>query len=209
VSQKTGVPSEPRDEVDLLLQETLRDDLPAEVEARLERGIERFVATRAKAARLGGEGFLGLAWAWTPRAMAVTASLLLACGFGLQASTSPDGVFESLSDVSVTTALAREIRGATSMKCEGLEDAALASPAALADRLYRQWVLLGSAPRPGGTVLYEFRAQDEPARYQLVSEGPLRPPREIRKDSRAGYVATCTWEVRPAGTPGIVLMLTR
>lgn len=209
MSQKTDVPSEPRDEVDLLLQETLRDDLPAEVEARLERGIERFVATRATAARLGGAGFLGLAWARTPRAMAVTASLLLACGLGLQASTGPDGIVESLSGVSTAVALEREIRAATSMRCEGLDDSALASPGALADRLYRRWVLLRFASRPDGTVLYEFQAQDEPARYELVSDGPLRPPREIRKDSRAGYVATCTWEARPAGTPGIVLMLNR
>lgn len=210
MSQKKSVPpSRPQDEVDLLLQETLPDDLPAELEARLERRIQRFVASRAEAGRRRGAGFLELPWASTQRGLAIAASLLLACGFGLQASTGPDGIVESLSDVSMTVALAREIRAATSMLCAGLDDAALASPSALADRLYRRWVLLSSAPQPDGTVVYEFRAQDEPARYRFVSDGPLRPPREIRKDSLAGYVATCAWEAPPAGTPGLVLMLSR
>lgn len=212
-------PSGPQDEIDVLLRDTLRDDLPTEVEARLERRIQRFVASRAETRRRPGLTFLGFVWAPSQRVVAVAASLLLVSGFGLQASSGPDGLVESLSDVSTAVTLARVVRGATSMSCVGLEDDALASPAALADRIYRRWVLLRSRSRPDGTVVYEFLARNESAVYELVSRDLSRPPREIRKrsladaargeDARPGEVAMCSWEVPPAGTPGIVFMLGR
>lgn len=212
-------PSKGRDDVDELLRETFRDDLPAEAEARLERRIQRFLASRAEARRRPGLGFVGAVWAPGQRVLAVAASLLLACGLGLQASAGPDRIVEPLSDVSATMTLVRAIRGATAMRCTGLEDAGLASPAALADRIYRRWVPLRTRTRPDGAVVHEFRARDEPLRYQLVSDDVARPPREIRRrplnDAAPGggtgraSVATCTWEAPPAGTPGIVLMLGR
>jgi hypothetical protein len=208
-----------KDEIDALLRETLRDDLPAEVEARLERRVERFMASRADFRRRSGPGLLtSVLWAPSRRLVAAAASLLLACGFGLQARTGADGMAESLSGVSAAVSLSRTIRAASSMTCTGL-DAELASPAALADRIYRRWVLVRSRAHPDGTVVDEFRARDEPALYQLVSTDASQPPSEIRKipladaarneGTRWGYVATCTWEVPPAGTPGIVFMLGR
>ena len=213
-----GTP-DPKDEIEVLLRETLRDDLPAEVEARLERRVQKFMASRADFRRRSGPGLLtSILWAPSRRLVAAAASLLLACGFGLQARTGADGVAESLSDVSATVSLSRAIRAASSMTCKGL-DAELASPAALADRIYRRWVLVRSRAHADGTVVHEFRAQDERALYQLVSTDTSRPPSEIRKiplanatrneGTRRGYVATCTWEVPPAGTPGIVFMMGR
>jgi len=208
-----------KDEIEALLRETLRDDLPAEVEARLERRIEKFMASRTDLRRRPGLGLLAsVPWVPSRRLVAVAASLLLACGFGLQARTEADGVAESLSDVSATVSLSRAIRAASSMTCTGL-DAELASPAALADRIYRRWILVRSRAYPDGTVVDEFRAPDERALYQLVSTDASWLPREIRKiplanaarnkGTRRAYVATCTWEVPPAGTPGIVFMLGR
>ena len=217
--EKKNASPDSQDEIDALLRDTLRDDLPAEVEARLERRVQRFVASRAEARRRPGPGWLAPAWAPSQRMVAVAASLLLACGFGLQARSGPDGLVESLSDVSAAVTLARVVRGATSVTCTGFEDAALASPAALADRIYRRWVLMRWLARPDGTVMFEFLAEDERAVYELVSSDLSQPPREIRKrpvadaarreDIRQGSRATCAWEVPPEGTPGIAFMLGR
>jgi hypothetical protein len=219
MTQGTNGPSGPQDEIDALLRDTLRDDLPAEVEARLERRIQRFVASRAEAERRPAPRFPAFVTVPSQRVIAIAAGLLLACGFGLQASSGPDGLVESLSDVSETVTLARVVREATSETCAGLEDPALASPAALADRIYRRWVLRRSRSGPDGSVAYEFLDRNESRVYMLVSPGPSQPPREIRRrrsvetppgeDARPPEVAACTWEVSPPGTPEIVLMMGR
>jgi len=218
VTETSNRPVDPRNDVDVLLRDTLRDDLSPAVEARLEGRIQRFVASRKDVPRRDGVTLPGFVRAPSPGVVAVAAGLLLAAGLGLQARAGPDGVAKSLSEVSAAAALARSVREATSMNCTGFEEGALASPAALADRVYRRWVLRGSRSRPDGAVVYEFLARDEPAVYELVSRD-LSPPSEIRKRPLApgsqpdvaqpDEVAVCSWEVPPAATPGLVFMLGR
>jgi len=208
--------SDPRGDIDRLLRDTLRDDLPPEVQARLERRVQRFVESRN--GRRRRPNALRFVQAPSQSMVALAAGLLLACGLGLQARSGPDGLAESLSDVSALATLVRAVRGATFMSCVGFEDAALASPAALADHLYRRWVLQRSRSNPDGAVDYEFLARDELAVYDVISRD-LSPPREIRKrplataaqspEARPGEVALCRWEAPPTAMPGLVFLLGR
>ena len=192
-------PGSPPD-VDTLLRVTLPDDLPPDLEARLENRVERFLADRrrgtARTSRL-----LSL------RVLTVAASaVLVVCGVALDAVGRPGVVAASMLRVNEAVTLWDTVRRAASMKCTGVAGDDFRSPADLADRVYRDWVLVDSAvvPAEAATVL-TLQSPGERAQYELVVDPGTKLPRRIVKTwlsgarpphrPAKGYDASCTWEM--------------
>jgi hypothetical protein len=202
-------------DVDDLVRGTMRDDLPAEVEARLDRSLDRFVAARAgthpgfavsplaylrdAAARIGAS-------APGRVLLPVASSLLFACGLALLAAGHRNAFAESFSRMNLSISLSETLRRVSVMSCTGMAGGALASPDDLADAVYRQWVLVGTEPEPGDGTRVVFHSRAEAARWELLVDGGTLLPHEIRRIERPGAapdVATCAWEEPREGAAGI------
>jgi len=220
---------DPSDEIDVLLRKALRDDLPPAVEARMERRLQRFLVAHAeprhgvlaRLERLRLRARIPRAGAWVPGrlASALASALLLASGFALNAALGPGVFAQSLSQVNASVSLSSAIAMASSMSCTGMTDGELVSASALADRIYRKWVLIRSVHDAAGATVLVFRAPDEPALYELVTDAGSLLPREIRKRVPAdathgerasrGYSSRCAWKVEPAARSGVLAVTAR
>ena len=192
-------------QVDELVRGTLRDDLPAEIEARLDRGLERFVAERARgrhgflasplehlrdAAARASESALGRAL------LPVASSLLLASGLALLAAGHRSAFAESFSRVNLAVSLSEAIRRASSMACVGWVGEEFASRDGLADGVYRRLTFLGVENEPEDGSRLVFGSGGGTVRFEFVVEGGSLLPREIRRVDRPGAApeaATCVW----------------
>jgi len=206
-------PGSPPD-VDMLLRTTLPDDLPPDVEARLDKQVEQFLLDRrSKAGRhLPAVRRLVSASAWaeawrTVRVLRVAASAaLVVCGIAFH-TAGGSGVFAaSMLRMNESVTLWETVRRASSMRCTGAAQNDFASPADLADRVYRHWVLVDSAFAPSeAATMLTFRSPGEHAQYELVVDPSSKLPRRIVKTwlpgatpshhPVEGYDATCTWEM--------------
>jgi hypothetical protein len=204
---------EPEDDLDRLLRETLRDDLPADVEARLAGRLRAFLFSRRSARAPAGERPSGLLDSLlsplvrrTPArvALAVAATLLLASGLGLQAAVAPDAVNEPLRRINLSVSVFRALQGVSSLRCAGMTDAALDSPDTLAASVYRRWVPVHTRAGAQGDVVASYRAADPAIGYELVLDGATLLPREVRRSGgrEAPGGATCTWMPLPPSSGG-------
>jgi hypothetical protein len=204
--------AKPDAETDRLLCETLRDDLPADVEARLAGRLRVFLLSHRSDGAEPGRSPLevrgsvrqpAVHWVLARAALGVAATLLVASGLGLQASAAPADA-EPLWRINVSVSLFRALRGAPSVRCAGMCDAALDSPATLAESVYRRWVPVRVQTDPGGTLLATYRSTDPVAEYVLVLDAVTLLPREvIRHGGPAGAgKATCTWPATGARGKG-------
>jgi hypothetical protein len=207
-------PAPPRD-ADDLVREALRDDLPAEVEARLESAVEGFAAERAGARG----GFRASPFAYLRDAAArfgasapgrvllpVASSLLLVAGVVLTAAGQRNAFAESFSRMNLAVSLSEEIRRAPSMACAGWIGEEFASRNELADGIYRRFTLLGVESEPGDGTRVMFGARGETVRLEFVVEAGTLLPREIRRIERPGAapdVAMCAWEAPRQGAGGL------
>jgi len=118
-----------------------------------------------------------------------------------------DSVFRVNESMALWTAL----RHAPSMNCTSGAAGDFGSPADLADRLYRRWVLADSVvDLAGASAALTFRSPTERALYTLVLDRHSLLPRRIVKrwlpgavspdDQTAGYDAGCTWGTPAGGT---------
>lgn len=209
-------PGSPPD-VDTLLRTTLLDDLPPEVETRLRNRIERFLVDRRSGARngLAAVPWFASASAWadawrTVRVLRVAASAaLVVCGIALHTVGRPGMFAASMLRMNESVTLWETVRRASSMKCAGVAQDEFASPADLANKVYRHWVLVDSAfaPTEAATVL-TFESPGERAQYKLVVDPSSKLPRRIvktwlsgatpRDHLAKGYDASCTWEMPAA-----------
>jgi len=206
-------PGSPPD-VDTLLRTTLPDDLPPDIEARLDKQVEQFLLDRrSKAGRYLAEvrRFVSAsAWAdaWrTVRVFRVAASAaLVVCGMALQTVGRPGAFAASMLRVNESVTLWETVRRASSMRCTGAAQSDFASPADLADRVYRRWVLVDSAFAPSeAATMLTFQSPGEHAQYELVVDPSSKLPRRIVKTWLPGatashhlaeaYDAACTWEM--------------
>jgi len=206
-------PGSPPD-VDTLLRTTLPDDLPPDAEARLNEQVEQFLLDRrsnagrylAAVRRFVSASAWADAWR-TARVLRVAASAaLVVCGMALQTVGRPGAFAASLLRVNESVTLWETVSRASSMRCTGGVQNDFASPADLADRVYRHWVLVDSAfvPSEPATVL-TFQSLGERAQYKLVVDPSSRLPRRIvktwlsgatpRNHLAKGYDAACTWEM--------------
>jgi hypothetical protein len=114
--------------IDELLRQTLRDDLPEELERRLGAQIGRFVTERRER-RPGGRLLVLWQWVrssaegpalWPSRrlALALSSVLLVAAGFVLQSARGDDVFASSLTRASMANLLSREIRHAAGVDLE-------------------------------------------------------------------------------------------
>jgi hypothetical protein len=192
---------EPHDDLDRLLRESLPDDLPADVEARMAGRMRAFLFSKRAEARAGGRApglvdrlvsrFAG--WAPARLALAVATALLLVSGLGLQAVAAAGAAGEPLRRIQLSVALFRALQGASSLRCTGMSDAALESPGALAESVYRRWVPVRASAQPSGDVVASYRSVRPVADYELVLDGATLLPREVRRRNGAASEATCTW----------------
>jgi hypothetical protein len=206
-------PGSPPD-VDTLLRTTLPDDLPPDLEARLHNRIERFLLDRrSRAGRslaaVPRFAFLSArADAWrTVRVLHVAASAaLVVCGIALNAVGGPGLFAASMLRMNESVTLWETVRRASSMRCTGVAQDDFGSPADLADRVYRRWVLVSSAFAPTeAAMVLTFESPGERAQYELVVDPRSKLPRRVvktwlsgatpRDDLAKGYDATCTWEM--------------
>lgn len=195
---------------DALLRETLSDDLPPDVEARLEQRLEGFLASRVRGRRLTPLGHLWQALTAMPElrrrgVIAVSAAVLMACGLAWHATAGPPALAESLTRVQLTVAIADALRAASSMHCTGEAAERFHSPADLAARLYGAWVQTGAARRDGA-ILVNFAGADDGATYELSVDPVTMRPYELRRTVSAGSgphpavtSSGCTLVVRPSG----------
>lgn len=204
---------EPEAELDRLLREALRDDLPADVEARLAERLRAFLfsrsSTRAQpASRAPGllDSLLSPLPRWTPArvALAVAAMLLLASGLGLQAAAAPGAGAEPVRRINLSVSVFRALQGESSLHCTGMSDTALHSPGTLAASVYRRWVPVQARTGPDGALVATYRSADPAADYELVLDATTLLPRQVRRSdgpARSGE-ATCTWTAAPASDRG-------
>ena len=201
---------EPEDGLDRLLRETLPDDLPADVEARLAGRLRAFLFSRRSARAPASERPSGLLDSLlsplvrrTPArvALAIAATFLLASGLGLQAAVAPDAGNESLRRINLSISVFRALHGVSSLRCTGLNDAALGSPEALAESVYRRWVPVGARAGASGDLVATYRSAQMAADYELVLDAATLLPREVHRSegrARTGG-ATCTWTTASGG----------
>jgi len=207
---------DPRPDIDVVLQTALPDDLPPDVEARLDDQVERFLVNRRYAIRGPVAAVTG--WLASVRAyvrggiaarslhMAASAALVL-CGIALHAAGRPGAFAASVDRVKDPVAVWRAIDRAAVMRCGGAATADLGSPAEFAERVYWQWVPLGSTiDATGTTAVLTFRSPRDGAQYRVEVDRRSMLPRRIVKTLPRGskptggggaYDAVCRWE-----TPG-------
>ena len=204
---------QPPIEVDALLRQALPDDLPEDVEARLQRTLEAFVASRR------GERRYGRSWrfAWDWLAMmsdarrrgvaAVPASVLLVCGLAWHGAAGPPALAESLAQAHVTVSIADAARRASTMTCTGDVMRRFRSPGEFAEHVYRAWVQVGTAHPEGNALRTRFADPGEGVIYDLVVNPETMLPGEVRRVTAANVSgslittsSTCTWIARPVGS---------
>ncbi len=206
-------PGSPPD-VDTLLRTALPDDLPPDIEARLDKQVEQFLLDRrsnagrhpAAVRRFVSASAWADAWR-TVRVFRVAASAaLVVCGMALQTVGRPGAFAASMLRVNESVTLWETVRRASSMRCTGAAQSDFASPADFADRVYRHWVLVDSAFAPSEAAkILTFQSPGERAQYKLAVDTSSRLPRRIvktwlsgatpRDHLAKGYDASCTWEM--------------
>ena len=190
-------------EIGALLRRTLRAEPPPEVRARLDRAVERFLASTEVTAAAAAPR--------APRWLAVAATLLLACGLGLHAAPGANPIAGTLADLSASWRLTTAMRGARSLRCGPAADAWLVTPATAAEHVFRGLVPVRTLRRPDGRTVYEFRSVGDATRYELVSGEGDGLPLEIRispnpprpGEATGENVVTCCWETVPGPTRAI------
>lgn len=192
----------PPDDVDALLRATLADDLPPDVEARLQNRVERFVEERR-----GGPAaarWVAPPFSFDVRLLRVAASVvLIVCGIVLHAAGRPGALAGSVERVNDSVTLWEAVRRASSVACAGEAREDLGSPADLANRLFDRWALEDSCfDRSERATVLTFRATAERARYRLVLDPGSGLPRRVVKTrldaapagpAAAAYDSVCTW----------------
>jgi hypothetical protein len=180
-------------EVDGLLKEALTDDLPAHVERRLERRLSSFLESR----RRPKGAFLPSPAAFRRLALALISILMVVGGVLLHVVGGRSVFADSLLRLNASVSLSRAVGARTSMACWAGEEAVgeLRSPAALAERIYRDWVLLRQELSPQGDVLVlVFRSGDGRAVYEVRANRASLLPEVIRRRAAFGYTASCVWD---------------
>lgn len=189
-------------DVDALLRATLADDLPTAVEGRLNRQVDRFLASR----RRRGRGLVA-AWFGPWRAglslRAAASAALVVCGIALHLALGPRAFAASVGRVQESVALWQAIKSARSMECGDSARDDLGSPAEFADRVHHRWVLHASERDAMGALELVFRSPSDQAQYELVVDRKSMLPRRIVKTplhgfapsgrTTVGYNAVCTW----------------
>lgn len=204
----------PVDDIDTLLQAALPDDLPPNVEARLNDRVDRFLVDRRLGARprlaaLSGRLTPARAWIalWQTGhglRLAVSAALVV-CGIGLQAAGGPGLFAAPVGRVQESVALWKALRDAASVECTGAARDDLGSPAQFADRVYRRWVLVASRIDATATdMVLTFTSPDDGSRYELSVDPRSMLPHRVVKTMLAGvtrpggmatgYDTSCKWE---------------
>ncbi len=202
-----------RPDIDGLLRTTLPDDLPPDVEARLNDQVERFLADRRHSIR--GPVAAAADWLASVPALvgdgigarslrAAASAALVLCGIALHAAGRPGAFAASVDRMKEPVAVWRAIDRATVMRCGGAAAADLGSPAEFAERVYRKWVLAASPiDMSRTTAVLTFRSPGDGARYTLVVDRKSMLPGRIVKtlppgsrtiDGAAAYDAGCRWE---------------
>ncbi len=208
----TDKSADTRSDVDALLRAALPDDLPPDVESRLDDQVERFLADRRNSipTRIAAvtdwlasvRELVGDRIAARSLHAAASAALVL-CGIGLHAAGRPGTFAASVDRVKEPVAVWRAIDRATAMRCGSAASADLGSPAEFAERVYRQWVPVGSTVDATGTTdMLTFRSPRDGAQYTLEVDRESMLPRRIVKALPPGtklidggsYDAGCTWE---------------
>ncbi len=198
-------------DVDDLVRGAFHDDLPPQVEALLDRSIERFLAKGTLARRRPGAssfafvreaaeriGASGLGRALVP----VASTLLFAAGIVSLVAGHRNAFAWSFSRINLSISFSEAVRGASSMSCAPMAGAPLASPDDLADAIYRGWTLVRVEPTHGNGTRAVFRSRSDEVMYELVVEGGTWLPREIRRIQRpdeAPEIARCEWGTLQGG----------
>ena len=204
----------PDHEIDRLLREALRDDLPAGLEEALRRDAREAWRRAASAPRRPRwRGGLGLPMGWKallPQPALVAAALaMLAVGAVMQAAPAPQGVVEALLGRQASAAAARALADAREMSCT--VDLADARGSVLTYRI--DWTAPGAVrvrlDRAGTTEVRTLRAP-APAPSVLTSTGTapelaprdpeLDPVRACLSPSALGERLSAPW--RPAAGGG-------
>ena len=189
-------------DVDALLRATLADDLPTAVEGRLNRQVDRFLASRRPRGRGPVAAWLGPWRAGLSLRVAASAALLVS-GVALHLALGPRAFAAPVGRVQESVALWQAIKSARSMECGDSARDDLGSPAEFADRVHRRWVLLASRRDAAGALELTFRSPSDQAQYELVVDRESMLPRRIVKTplhgfvpagrATAGYSVVCTW----------------
>jgi hypothetical protein len=189
----TKTPEPP--DLDALLKNALADDLPGEVERRLQRCLDSFLEARAGSR----DAFL------PPWALAFCSAFMIVAGVLLQVAGARSVFADSLLRLHSSLALSRAVAGSGSPTCALTPDGPaeeLRSPAALADRVYRDWVLLRQEPTPEGDALvFFFRSGDGRAGYELKADRVSLRPRSLRRRTASGFDARCAWDAAAGEGP--------
>jgi hypothetical protein len=176
----------PGPEVDALLKEALAADLPGAVERRLERRLDSFLESK----RQTRETFFPV----RRLALGLLSIVMVAAGMLLHAAGRRSVFADSLLRVNASASLARAVGTASSMSCS-VTPAELVSPMVLADRIYRDWVLLRQEPSPDGQALILlFRSRDGQSLYRMRADQKSLLPELILKTGASGFSATCVWD---------------
>ncbi len=198
-------------DIDDLVRAALTDDLPLEVEDRLNAQVERFVAGRRGRARR----LLPSLSEWLSRSRAlpwqiglglrVAASVaVIACGIALHGWAGPRLFAAPIVRVQDSVALWSAIVRAPSMQCTGAARDDLGSPADFAERVYWRWVLTGSRDDGADAMALTFRSPADGAQYELVVDRRSMLPSRVVKTplgrvaapdvAVTGYDASCRWD---------------
>ncbi len=207
---------EARHEVDTLLRTTLADDLPPEVEDRLNEQVERFLAVRRRRVRRPLSGMFDRFVGARASAMLYRAGLglrlagcaaLVVCGIALHGPGASHVFAASVVRVRESAALWRAIERAPSMQCSDAARDDLGSSAEFADRIYRRWVLVRVGRDVTGALHLTFTSPSDSAQYDVhVDRESMLPNRVVKtplggtappRSSSAGYDAGCRWDMQP------------
>jgi hypothetical protein len=191
---------QPLDDIDTLLQTALPDDLPPDVEARLNDRVDRFLIDRRLMASgrltvLSGRLTPARVWValWqTGHSLRVAASAaLVVVGIVLHTAGGPGLFAAPVARVQESAALWKALRNAGSMRCTGAARDDLGSPTQFADRVYRRWVLVASRIDATATdKVLTFTSPDDGSRYELSVDGRSMLPHRVVKTMLAGVTAT-------------------
>jgi hypothetical protein len=199
----------PEADVEAMLRKAMPDDLPRDVEVRLDRTLEDFVEARRRRPHRSRPWGPAVEWlAAVPavrrrRLAAVPASVLLACGLAWHGAAGPAALAESLTQAHVTVSIADAARRASDMTCTGDVLPEIRSPGEFAALVYGGWIQRGTPRRLEGALYVEFVDPGLGLTYELHVDPETMLPGEIRRvtagadGSLIPAFATCSWTARP------------
>ncbi len=197
-------------DIDDLLRAALTDDLPSEVEDRLDEQIDRFVAGRHRRGRLRPAAMSdqiararALPWQFGLGLRVAAAAALVACGIALHGWAGPRLFAAPVARVQDSIALWSAIVRAPSMTCAGAARDDLGSQADFAERVYWRWVLVASQSDATRTMVLTFSSEADGAQYAVhVDRESMLPTRVVKTPlghaarlgvAVTGYDASCSW----------------